>query len=234
MCAEEAYGWLQHRAQLRWTLLCPTLEEISTWLEAEEENEDLQTHAFDCALCQETIKRQAWLWEGADLLTSEQVDTKCRAVGIPIDPPPWILAEVVQNQLLTQAVQIQIAQAEAVLQNTVRLAALLLQYTALQVSWRTVRRRSSTDDIPVDEIEAALRTDQGIQLEDSEHWVSFTVDGETVAVRAGTSKAEADRFLHFCVEFQRGTDTILAVEAVDGEARLSAEMFLLIQQDQAD
>ena len=235
VCAEEAYGWLQHRAQLRWTLLCPTLEEISTWLEAEEEDEDLQTHAFDCALCQETIKRQAWLCEGAGLLTAEQVETKCRAVGIPIDPSPWLLAEVVQSQLLTQAAQVQVAQTEALLRHTAQLAALLLQYTALQISWQAVRRRSSAaDEIPLGEIEAALRTNQGVSLEDSDHWVSLTVDGETVVVQAGTSEAEEDRFPHFCVEFQRGADTILSVEAVDGAARLDAEMFRTIQQDHAD
>lgn len=85
-CREEAYDQLQRRAEMRWEMLCPSVDDLAAWLEAQEADPRLAAHLADCGLCRETVKRQAWLWEGAGLLSAEQVDAKLAAVGL-VEPP---------------------------------------------------------------------------------------------------------------------------------------------------
>lgn len=82
-CQEEVRECLQFRFDLRRALLCPSVDELADWLEGKAPlAPKLLSHIPTCQLCQEWVKRQAWLWEGAGLLTKDQVSAKFAEVGI--------------------------------------------------------------------------------------------------------------------------------------------------------
>src|SRR5438552_1204528 len=69
-CREAALEALEHRARLRWMVLCPEAGDISAWLRGAA-NPQLETHLRRCALCAEQMKRTAWLAQGARSLSRE-------------------------------------------------------------------------------------------------------------------------------------------------------------------
>ena len=83
-CQEEAYTRLQERATFRWDLLCPGVEALATWLEAESEDPTMVAHVACCGLCQETVQWQATLWVKEGLLPATHVCAKLAAVGLTV------------------------------------------------------------------------------------------------------------------------------------------------------
>jgi len=236
-CREEAIERLQGRAERRWTMLCPTVEEIAAWLEEEAKKPRLEEHVRGCALCRETVKRQAFLWEGAELLTSEQVDAKLAAVGL-VD---WITAEwngamwdLVWQPAGTETVR---ASQPAMPTETQRAWALLLalvlcRRTPLRPAWRTAGAPATEAEVSLEELQSYLDADEAVTFLGEEQWLHLSAADDAVWLRAGRSAA--DDFKQFRVEFRRGEEAVVSVSAEGGVARLTAEHFQAAQERGAD
>jgi hypothetical protein len=81
---------LADRVKRRSKILAPSVEVIADWLGVEAANQQLEARIAASELSRETVKRMAWLMEGAEVLTGTQVDAKFRAVGLPVTPEPWL------------------------------------------------------------------------------------------------------------------------------------------------
>jgi tRNA threonylcarbamoyladenosine modification (KEOPS) complex Pcc1 subunit len=77
-----------------------------------------------------------------------------------------------------------------------------------------------------------LSDKEALELTSEEQWFSLTVEGEAVLVEVGESPARP--FEQFRMEFRRGDEVVVEVEAKDGVALLTLEHFQMVQQKQAD
>lgn len=223
-CRKEAYKRLQQRAQQRWRQ-CPSIDGIAQWLEAEENNPPVEAHVASCGLCRETVKRQAWLWEGAGLLTAEQVDAKLAAVGM--GEATVAQAWKVVAALAWQQRQIALATAWAAW-----LAAMLCRDRGLRPAWRTAGGPTEEIGVSLEDFNAYVDADESVVLVGEKQWLLLRVEGDVVRLQAGRSPTE--RFEQFRVEFRRGEEVVVEVRAQDKVAELTAEHFQTAQQKQAD
>lgn len=222
-CRKEAGKRLQQRAQQRWRQ-CPSIDGIAQWLEAEENNPPVEAHVASCGLCRETVKRQAWLWEGAGLLTAKQVDAKLAAVGLAESSvvPAWQIAALTWQQK-----QLALATAWAAW-----LAAMLCHDRRLHPTWRTAGGLAEESGVSLEDFNARVDADEPVMLVGEGQWLLLKVEGDVVRLQAGRSPTE--RFEQFRVEFRRGEEVVVEVRAQDKVAELTAEHFQTAQQKQAD
>lgn len=226
-CREEAYERLQWRAEMRWMMLCPEVSEIAEWLEAGEDPQ-LEAHVSNCGLCRETVKRQAWLWEGAGLLTAEQVNAKLAAVGIA-EPA---VEQGIAGAWLEATLDWLHEQAQTAVSWAALLAAVLCRRTALRPALRTARASAEETGVSMEDLNAYLTAGEPVTLWGKEQWLHLMVEGDAVRLRAG--KSPADRFEQFRVEFRRGKEVVVAVSAANGVALLTPEHFQNAKLQQAD
>lgn len=81
-CKEEVLTLLEQRATLRWTFLCPSVEELTAWLEAADDDPVVAAHVMDCGLCRTTGQWLAGVWEREGLIPAPHVYTRLAAVGL--------------------------------------------------------------------------------------------------------------------------------------------------------
>jgi hypothetical protein len=211
-CVEELYDRLQQRAKLRWEMLCPSLDEIGVWLEGSSDAQ-LEAHAKECALCRETIQRQAYLWRGAELLTRETVDAKLTALGIA-QAAPWITADLIWKTAQT----ISLVAVVAFLANSLPLRKPL-----------GIRSRSRGGE---EEAGAEEETKNSIALLGEKQWVSLRVEGSQLLLFAGESPS--GRFERFRVEFRRKGQMVRSMDAENKTVHLTLDDFHDLQNEQVD
>jgi hypothetical protein len=221
---------LQERATLRWGVLCPSVEDLTAWLEDQDEDLAVETHVARCGLCQETVQWQTGLWEQEGLLSAVHVQAKLAAVGIGLAEPDavvWLTTAIAWQQV--QSIQ---AQALAV-QWGVLLAMTLGRVVRLAIPTARAGGAHATGLDEVDEkLVASLEAGESVTGLDPAHWLTVQVVDDTVLLQAGHDPAE--RFMHFRVEFQRGKDVVRAVGTENGVVRLGLEDFQTAQQGEAN
>lgn len=84
----------------------------------------------------------------------------------------------------------------------------------------------------VEDLTERITSGDSVTLSGPEQWLHLQVEDDSVLLRAGTSPA--NRFAEFRVEFRRGTDVVVSVNAAAGVVRLTAEHFRAAQEQHAD
>jgi hypothetical protein len=231
VCLEEVYDRLQHRAEMRWEMFCPSVDEVSDWLESEGENAGLEKHIRKCRLCQESAKRQAWLWQGAGLASADRVRSKLTAVGLVSPDVPWLAIGLEWQKGVAQA------QTHAVAAWAALVAFLLCRQGRMHLESGVRREGQGEATVSLDQISASLREGRAVVLSsegDERRWLHLIADkdGQGVLLRAG--KSMAGRFDTFRVEFRRGDHVVVTVPGTREGARLTLEHFQTAQEQQAD
>ncbi|MBI4662816.1 MAG: hypothetical protein HY735_28710 [Verrucomicrobia bacterium] len=205
-CQRAAMEALEQRAQLRWMVLCPETGEISAWLRCGPDAA-LEAHLRGCALCAGQAKRTAWLAQGANLLSREQVEAKLRAIAAG---PETI--EGTWEAFVTWLVE-HFWFAEEERQAISHVAA----------GWRLVAGGRRAAQTTKEELKTRLAGDETITLARQEtdvRWLLAKRVSDGLEVQAGRSVAE--KCPRFRLVFRRGDEVIHEVTTGDGRLRLTA------------
>ncbi len=244
-CREEAYEQLQWRASMRW-MLCPSVEKLGAWLKVEGVGEDLIQHLTSCGLCQETVKRLTWLYEGAGLLAQDRVDAKFAAIPNFVNfvraVPPMTAPEQVDVESLREPQPWLTATWQRVsnqVQSLAEVGADMVKWAlsgGLQLATGTVASRTigglagQRTDFSMERLKKAIDSGNPVQLtsESSDRWLSLMATEDVMELRVGHQPS--DRFERFRLEFRKDAKLVLSVEAKNGVARLTMEDFSRAQQ----
>ena len=215
-CRTEVRLRIVQQVELSRMILCPSTEEIGTWLNGQSDSY-LEKHILRCKTCQHSLTHLTEFVVNAGLLTSEQVNTKLAAVQIR---NPEVLQVWLQAQLQWQ------------LTSFVRAVAMAFSPMAVMSRRRSSLIETSTEVSPIEDMVQRLGSNEPVILMSEDRWLLLKAEGEDVLVRAGHSMA--NRFHSFRVEFRYHELNIISIEASEGIARITQHHWERARQAQVD
>lgn len=219
VCLEWVRERLAGRAEMRWSLLCPSPEEIADWLESAEADARLEANVTRCALARELVQRQSALCVSAGLITPEQAAAKRQAVGVR---PP--VGEAIRAALTGAWAEAQLQWDTTLQSSAAGLGALLASAFGVQHIQRAAARSTAPTAyaaLETTELANLLASGEPITLAYEGHWLHFLLDEEGVRIRAGESAIK--RFPDFTVLLSRDQEPLASFVAERGVAILTAE-----------
>ncbi len=226
VCRQEVYECLADRVKRRSKILAPSVEVIADWLEVEAANPQLEARIAASELSRETVKRMAWLMEGAGVLTGTQVDAKFRAVGLPVTPEPWLTVPLDAISAQFQHVFTEVTSSRR---------RIVAWGTALAHALETcmlVYIQASTRGSPLETFESELAEGHSVMIRGNAPIFTLKIEGDALTLRIAESVLKP--LDYFQLIFQRDEAVVLSVEGQNGMAKFTEEDFQTIVQEGAD